>query len=258
MAHADLLVAPTRVVIEPNQRAAQVELINRGSTTGTYRISVVNRRMGSAGGFTDVDMTEPPLTGERFADRMIRFSPRQVTLEPGESQTVRLMVRKPADLEAGEYRSHLLFSRQPDPTTETPSGAPGTSRQLSISITTLLSISIPVIVRHGQTDASASISDIAVQANENGDALLSVQLHREGNRSLYGDLVVYHTAPGRNEQVIGRIAGMSVYVPNAQRQVNVGLSLSAEQLSGGMLRVTYSLPQAEGGRLLAEAAATLR
>jgi P pilus assembly chaperone PapD len=44
-AHADLMLYPTRIVFEKNQRAAQIELINNGSKPATYRISLVNRRM---------------------------------------------------------------------------------------------------------------------------------------------------------------------------------------------------------------------
>ena len=93
-------------------RTAQVDLINNGSEPATYRISLVNQRMGEDGQFLPVDT---PLAGELFANDMVQFSPRQVTLQPGTSQTVRVMVRKPAGLAAGEYRSHLHFEKMPEP-----------------------------------------------------------------------------------------------------------------------------------------------
>lgn len=256
-AWADLMITPTRVVFEANQRAAQVELINRGNSTGTYRISVVNRRMGPAGGFSEVDMTEPPLDGELFADRMVRFSPRQVTLAPGEFQTVRLMVRKPAELEAGEYRSHILFERLPEPATETSQSA-AAQRQLSVSFSTVLNVSIPVIVRHGETRAETSISELAVTATETGNAVLALQINRIGNRSLYGDLRVYHAPPGRNEELLAQMNGLAVYVPNSHRIVNIALPRTAAQITGGTLRVVYSARAEDGGQLLAETQASLR
>src|SRR5689334_12319130 len=91
-AHADLMLFPTRIVFEKNQRAAQLELINQGKTPETYRLSLVNRRMSETGEFAPADAPEP---GERFADAMVRFSPRQVTIAPGSSQTVRMLLRKP-------------------------------------------------------------------------------------------------------------------------------------------------------------------
>ena len=83
LAWADLSLFPTRVVLEPNQRAAQVELMNSGSTPETYRINLVNRRMGDAGEFFPMDAVAP---GHLFADALLRYSPRQITVQPGSSQ----------------------------------------------------------------------------------------------------------------------------------------------------------------------------
>ena len=105
---ADLSIFPTRIVLEKNQRAAQVELMNNGTEPETYRINLVNRRMGESGEFIEI---EKPGEGELFADPLLRYSPRQVQILPGSSQIVRILVRKPAELLVGEYRSHLQFDR---------------------------------------------------------------------------------------------------------------------------------------------------
>src|SRR5450432_1333782 len=111
IARADLMLFPTRIVFDKNQRAAQVELINQGKAPETYRISVVNRRMTETGEIVAADAAEG---GEQFADAMLRYSPRQVTIAPGSSQTVRMLLRKPDNLAPGEYRSHLQFDRIAD------------------------------------------------------------------------------------------------------------------------------------------------
>ncbi|MEK9951769.1 MAG: molecular chaperone, partial [Curvibacter sp.] len=108
---ADRSRVPTRIVLAKNPRAAPVELMNTGSEPETYRINLVNRRMGENGEFIAI---ETPGPGEQFADPLLRYSPRQVTIPPGGSQTVRILLRKPADLPAGEYRSHLQFDRVAD------------------------------------------------------------------------------------------------------------------------------------------------
>lgn len=110
-ARAELMLHPTRIVFDKNARAAQIELINTGSKPASYRISLVNRRMTEAGQF---EAAETAQDGERFADAMLRYSPRQITLQPGTAQTVRVMLRKPAELAEGEYRSHLQFDKLPD------------------------------------------------------------------------------------------------------------------------------------------------
>src|SRR5450432_3152143 len=67
VARADLMLFPTRIVFDKNQRAAQVELINQGKAPETYRISVVNRRMTETGEIVAADAAEG---GEQFADAM--------------------------------------------------------------------------------------------------------------------------------------------------------------------------------------------
>ena len=69
VAHADLMLFPTRVVFDKELRSAQVELVNQGSKPETYRISLVNRRMGESGEFMAITEAGP---GEQFADEMGR------------------------------------------------------------------------------------------------------------------------------------------------------------------------------------------
>ena len=109
-AMGQLMVSPTRVVFEGSDRSKQINLVNNGAETARYRISLVRRNMNADGKIVAVDENEPGM----YADEMVRFSPRQVTLAPGQSQTVRLMLRKKSGTADGEYRSHMLFQSLPD------------------------------------------------------------------------------------------------------------------------------------------------
>ena len=53
--------------------------------------------------------------GVNAIENYIRYSPRQVRLNPNEKQTIRLMMRRSNSMKEGEYRSHLMFSPIPDP-----------------------------------------------------------------------------------------------------------------------------------------------
>ena len=249
LALADLMLYPTRVVLEKNQRTAQVDLINNGSEPAIYRISLVNQRMGEDGQFLGVDTA--PLPGELFANDMVQFSPRQVTLQPGTSQTVRVMVRKPADLAGGEYRSHLHFEKMPEARGATSIEA-GKDKQIGIVLTALVGASIPVIVRHEVAPASVSLSHLELV--KNGAApMLALQFNRTGNSSVYGDLAVVFTPHGGVEQVIGRVAGIAVYNPNPLRRAKMALQLApGVVLARGALRVAYRERPEAGGALLAE------
>jgi P pilus assembly chaperone PapD len=248
---ADLMLYPTRIVLEKNQRASQLELINNGKDTVTYRISLVNYRMSETGEITPIDN---PGSGEQFADKMLRFSPRQVTLEPGASQTIRIMVRKPAGLPVGEYRSHLRIERLPDPkgqsSIETQKG--NGKNEIGVVLTPLIGASIPVIVRNGDTGATVKLSNLELGKPAPDEApILSVVMERMGNQSVFGDLTVAFVPTSGTEQVLAQINGVAVYTPNPLRRVKIALRPEPGQvLAHGKVRVTYrERPEADGKEL---------
>lgn len=250
---ADLMLHPTRVVFEGNRRTAQLEIINRGNETGVYRIGLARKRMSDTGEFVGVDA---PFQGEQFADDFIRYSPRQVELAPGASQTVRLMLRKPAELAAGEYRSHLVFERIPNVADATAEAQrKSAAADLEIQLVPLVNVSVPVIVRHGDTGTAVSVTDLRLETSAAGEPALWLTLQRSGNRSAYGDLVAYFTPSNKKgaQQIVARVGGVAVYVPNALRRARLVLSPAARTpLAAGTLRVTYQERPENGGKLLAE------
>jgi hypothetical protein len=247
-----LMIYPSRVVFEGRTRTAQLDLINNGEAC-TYRISMIRQRMTDTGQFVTVTA---PLPGEAFADEMIRFSPRQVTLPAGGAQAVRLQLRKPAGLPTGEYRVHLFFQALP-PARSIAAGdsQPVGPEGMDIALIPIVSISIPIIVREGSTSATLSLTSLRVNGQTKTDAAaLSFELHRDGNRSVYGDVVAYFTPRGGSELVVGRANGVAVYVPNQLRIAELPIQTSAGQkLASGRLRVSFLDKPDAGGKLLAEA-----
>lgn len=255
---ADLMLFPTRIVFDKQQRAAQVELMNQGKTPETYRINLVNRRMGPNGEFIAVEQPGP---GEQFADAMLRYSPRQVTIPPGGSQIVRILLRKPEDLAAGEYRSHLQFDRVAEATgaSSVEEVARRGAQDVGVTIQALVGASIPVIVRQGETSARVDLADLALQApTASGPGLLSFQMKREGNRSVYGDLLATFTTTAGVTFEVARAGGVAVYVPNASRRVQLPLQLPAgNALPAGTLKLAFRERPESGGKLLAETSLSL-
>jgi P pilus assembly chaperone PapD len=249
-AWAELMLHPTRLVFEKNQRAAQIELINNGATPATYRISLVNRRMTEAGQFEAI---ETPAPGEQFADAMLRYSPRQITLQPGTAQTVRVMLRKPAELAEGEYRSHLQFELLPEVDGNTSIENQAGAKDIGVVLNTLVGASVPVIVRHGATSATVRLSGLAL-AREGKQPMLSLQFEREGNSSVYGDLAVSFTPRGGKPQLLAQVGGIAVYTPNQLRKAAVPLQLpGGGALAHGVIEVSYRERPEAGGKLLAQA-----
>ena len=62
MTLGNLAVVPSRAVFEGRTRSIELSLLNRGTKTTTYRISMINRRMRADGSFEEVDEPRP---GER-------------------------------------------------------------------------------------------------------------------------------------------------------------------------------------------------
>ncbi|MDB5745839.1 MAG: molecular chaperone [Massilia sp.] len=255
-ARAELMLHPTRLVFDKNARAAQIELIHTGSKPASYRISLVNRRMTEDGQF---EAAESAQGGERFADAMLRYSPRQITLQPGTAQTVRVMLRKPAELAEGEYRSHLQFDKLPDVEGKASvenQGAAAT--QIGVVLNALVGASVPVIVRHGTTDAGVKLADLALSKDEAKRPILALQFEREGSGSVYGDVSVTFTPKSGKAHSLAQVGGIAVYTPNRVRKAMLTLQVPAGlALAGGRLEVSYRDRPEAGGKLLAQASLNL-
>jgi len=229
---ANLVVTPTRIVLEGRARSAEIFLHNSGNAPATYRISFMELEMDEHG--RTAEKSAPDATG---AASLIRYSPRQVVLAPGTSQTVRIQVRKPEHLAAGEYRSHLLFRAVPD----TPATAPAeeSEAKIGISIRAIYGISIPVIVRHGPVQVKASLSELSLgQGKER--PVLAFQINREGNRSLYGDLQATWQPKGGKPLPAGKLSGVAVYANLPLRKFSLPLTdLKGQALGSGTLKVSF-------------------
>lgn len=251
---AGILLTPTRVVLEGRDRSGMVSVANNGSASGTYRAELVNRRMLPEGGFENVEV---PQEGEKFADEFLRVSPRSFKLAPGKHQNVRILARKPAGLEEGEYRSHLRFILVPDePTVKEPSS----TEALSISIRANFGMSIPVIVRHGAISSDIKVAGLKYQPVRDGEAMpsLSFELVRGGKASVYGDLQVVYQPTSGSEVVVKNMGGIAVYAPNPKRIFTIPLDIpEGVSIGKGTLKVTYREKEDNGGAIIAQGSLSL-
>jgi P pilus assembly chaperone PapD len=251
----DITVTPTRIVLEGRTRSGTISLANTGAKKATYRISVVNMRMTETGAFEEVPEGKT-LPGEQPANELFRYAPRQVTLEPGESQTIRIAVRKPAGLAQGEYRSHLLIRAVPT------TGAGRSIEQKSgngveISLAVIPGVALPVIIRQGDLSAQTSLSGFSYEPaamTQGGErASLTFRLNRTGTKSVYGDLEATYFAPGSDEGLlVSQVNQLAVYTPNDHRIVTMPLTIpeGIELKSGGKIVVSYRTPPKEGGKVI--------
>ena len=251
-AGSQLMVIPKRIVFSKNMRSAQVTIMNSGDAAGTYRISLTNKRMSREGRLEDVKTAGP---GELFADKIIRFSPRQVVLEPGKSQIVRLGLRKPSGLEDGEYRSHMLFRAIPlnvgKDIQESIKPSPG----MTIKLTAIVGISIPIIIRHGKTDAEVSIvsARLVPRQEKEDQSHIVLEFERRGNRSVYGDLLAEFITKNGDKIIVAQVGGIAVYTPGVKRSLKLPVVVPpGVELSNGNIQVFYRSPMEQGGKVMAQ------
>lgn len=249
----DLVVSPTRVELEGRTRSATVTLTNRGSEAALFRISLIAMEMDEKGNLKAVD--QPP-AGMMTAENLVRYAPRQVDIPPGGTQTVRLVVRKPADLAPGEYRSHMFFRAVPPEDAGRSIAEKDGQGGISVKLTPIFGITIPVIVRHGDLDLKVAMSDLAVVPDKDRKKL-TFKLSREGTQSAYGDIKVeYLPAGGGAPVVVGEVTRLAVFTPNKDRGVEVPLTVPpGVTLGKGTLKVLYR--QVNGDATLASGEVTL-
>ena len=245
----DLLVSPARVTLDNRNRTTELILSNRGDATDTYRIRLIHMTMSPDGGLTETPAPASPASGAIDPADLVRYAPHQITLEPGQTQVLRVMLRKPADLPVGEYRIHMLFQAIPPEL----AGAPPSKdkgKGVSIRLIPIMGLAIPVIVREGDPTAKAGLADLKWDV-EKDQTFAVFKLTRSGLASVYGNLEASFQPKGGKGVVVAQMNGVAVYPPLDARNVRLGLTLpKGMALKGGIFTIAFRtaddvVPEAE-------------
>jgi len=124
---------------------------------------------------------------------------------------------------------------------------------MSVSITPVFGISIPVIIRVGNLDYKMSLSDAALTTVDDTTSNLSFSINRSGNRSSYGNLKAEFVPAVGKSYIVGMANGVGVYTDLSTRKFSMFIRNRAEQrLKNGKLVITYSNPREDGEAELAK------
>jgi hypothetical protein len=250
-AQGGLLITPKRVVLEGNKQRARLNLVNMGKDTSIFSISFKQYNMNEKG---RLEVIEKYDSTQMFADSFIRIFPRRVTLAPGEGQAVMLQYRRKADMKAGEYRSHLRFRDDKNYEALGKNDQPSLdSTQMSVSVTAIYGISIPVIIRVGEVNVGATLSDLHIGLQQDSKSYLNLTVNRTGNISLRGKLTVeYIPVKGKPSQI--GAANVVIYTNLNQRNFSIKLKETPGiSLKKGILKVRLtSLDDAKKKEVYAE------
>jgi len=252
-AHAgvgDLLVAPTRLVLD-GRKGAEIILNNIGDEPATYRISVDFRRMDQNGSLENVAQ---PTAADQTAADMIIYAPRRVTLAPHEPQAIRIAARPPRGLPDGEYRVHMLFRAIPPAVPVVQAAAKEPEKGLKFELIPVYGVTIPVIVRLGNLQATAGIANVHLD-KKNGNSVVSLDLSRRGQRSTFGEVRVVKS--GVKDPIAVQKA-VAVYTEINTRHLSLPISSSFKGDAAGPVTVQYVETSDDGARVIAETQAILR
>ncbi len=237
-AQGGLLLFPKRIVFEGAQKSQTLNLANSGKDTVRYIISVMQIRMKKDGAFETISQ---PDSGQRFADKFFRFFPRSVVLAPNEAQSVKIQLINTAEMEPGEYRSHIYFRAEQDKKPLGEEKQDKSASAISVDLVAVYGISIPLIIRVGTPSLNMQLTGPSLEWKNDTLPSLKVTFNRSGNVSSFGDVAVDYVSQMGQIIPVGVIKGVAVYTPNAERR----LSLQLENKKGinyhqGKLRITYT------------------
>lgn len=243
-AMAGIMVMPVTVIFGERDRVKGITVVNRSNDQGTFKMALFYQRQVPEGGYIRQDTPTTPVDIIKY----VSFSPRLVTLDPQGKQSVRMSLKRPADLPDGEYRFHMKVqqdnSGQVRLGTKAPDGKKGQDVMLQMSA----GFAIPVIIRHGKYDADASIEDLRFVPSPDGKkpSVVAMTLKRSGKFSTLGNVIVYWTPPGGGEEKLaGFTNNVNIFPEITERSIAIGLT--EKNIAGGTFRVVYEGALADKG-----------
>ena len=265
---AFLNITPRRLTFDRVRRNGTVFILNQGTEPVTVDLAIGDRVMLPDGQIFPAEDAARRADGQaaaaqlKSARELMQVSPRRVTLQPGRPQTVRLRMGSLPDPSSGEHRSHLTVTTIPprEAGTTPEAAAAGAQNQLSFQIVAVYGLSIPLIVRPGETDVRATIEGARVELTGPSAArpqdkptpVAAFDLVRQGSSSAYGNFEVQVVGARRGSTPLGAVRGVAVYPEITRRAVRIPLSRTPAP--GERLEVTFTDDDTSPGKVIAKVA----
>lgn len=213
---AKLLVTPTRIDLNNSNKVQALKLINESNEEVTYRIEYMYQNMNADGSYTKLSDAE--IGNRSEIEKMVMYSPRQVTLQPKQTQTVRFALRRKEGA-TGEINAHVLFKEMQKKSAVPQLAKKSEDGEFSIEIKPLFNIAIPVIVSDANknTKMMASMSNVRV---DNVNKVVAFQINNTGKYSPYGRAEVKFYK-GRRLLGSSELNGLGVMLPLKTRTISI-------------------------------------
>lgn len=199
LAQAPIFISPQRVELFDNRRSEVLTVTNRTENTASYELGLEDYSMSEMGVTVKVESLD------YSARRIIRFSPRRFTLEPGQTQTIRVLGRRSGQLTDGTYRTHLVF-RETANNEDLGGSDSGGGGNMSFGIGFRFNIAIPVVVSVGESQGAVFLEEAEVVPEG-----VAVKFKREGNSDAAARVRVRWERPNGEVEDIGTETLIRIY-----------------------------------------------
>lgn len=216
---ANITISPFYLEFDADakKRSDIVRVVNTTAKKQTYRIKLINYKQQEDGSYKEI---EGENASGLFADKYLDFSPHETTLEPRQSQTIRVYRRPMPTAKEGEYVSHLLIQEKDDNFVGDGTVNKG---EMKVELKALYGVTIPIIITKGKLDYSAEIKSAQI-VEEGGRFFVKTTVTRSGNRSFYGTINVKEGKKDvgvvKNFRILANSPQRIVYVPLEVRPSN--------------------------------------
>lgn len=220
-------VAPQVIVIGPRDRGAELTVVNPGEQPVEVDVQVlfgyeISREDGS------IETTYPTSPSPRSAVDWVRVWPRRVRLQPGQQQSVRLLVKPPAGVKDFEAWARVQVREQGDaPVLKAVEGV-----QMQLGVTTQQRI--PLFVRRGAPRADLTFDGLEVREVGTADQPeleVRYRVDVQGGAAFVGE-------------VAGRVRAGDIVLGDARK------TLAVFEPGVRVIRIPYTASAAKGERVV--------
>jgi hypothetical protein len=187
---AAVTVSPTALFIDSRSPTGTLTLYNGGTLPEEIEVSFgFGYPVSDENGVVRVEIQDSAATGEPSVAPYLRAFPRRLVLQPGQRQTLRVMVQAPASLAGGEYWGRVLVrSRGGQPPIEQTQG----EVRVALSLETV--VATAVMFRKGPVETGVAVRAADARV-EGGNVQLTLDLERQGSAAWLGRVAARLVAP---------------------------------------------------------------
>jgi fimbrial chaperone protein len=227
-------VSPNALFIDSRTRSGVLTLYNPGTTAEEIEITFAfGYPRSDLAGAISVVLADSTPAGEPSVLGFVRAFPRRLRLEPGQRQTVRVLMQPPAGLAEGEYWGRVLIhSRGGRPPVEQQQG--GIRMQIDLETVIVGAVNY----RNGTMHTGVRVDSARATVSARGDSVRVVaDISRQGNAAYLGRMTLELVS--RDGKVLGTTdEDFAVY--RSLRKVESIAVPAGTSLSGATVRYRFT------------------